>query len=59
MVTIPVAKFDDGKEIAFFVVKAPDDSYRAAFDSFDPCSTSSIRGGPAPEKVPCFPSWAG
>jgi uncharacterized membrane protein len=47
-VTIPVAKFadgkarfyrfeDGGKEIAFFVVKAPDGSYRTAFDSCDVC----------------------
>ncbi len=46
--TIPVAKFDDnkahffrfedgGKEIAFFVVKAPDGSYRTAFDACDVC----------------------
>ena len=48
VVTIPAAKFDDGKarffrfedggkEIAFFVVKAPDGSYRTAFDSCDVC----------------------
>ncbi len=28
---------DGGKEIAFFVVKAPDGSYRTAFDSCDVC----------------------
>ena len=48
VVTIPVAKVDDGKarfyrfddagkEIAFFVVKAPDGSYRTAFDACDVC----------------------
>ncbi|HEY5975146.1 MAG TPA: DUF2318 domain-containing protein [Geobacteraceae bacterium] len=48
VVTIPVAKFadgkarfyrfeDGGKEIAFFVVRAPDGSYRTAFDSCDVC----------------------
>ena len=48
VVTIPVAKFadgkarffrfeDSGKEIAFFAVKAPDGSYRTAFDSCDVC----------------------
>ena len=31
-------RFDDGgKEIAFFVVKAPDGSFRTAFDSCDVC----------------------
>jgi uncharacterized membrane protein len=48
VVNIPVAKFadgkarffrfaDGGKEIAFFVVKAPDNSYRTAFDACDVC----------------------
>jgi len=48
VVSIPVAKvsdgkarfyrFDDGgKEIAFFVVKAPDGSYRTALDACDVC----------------------
>ena len=47
-VSIPVAKLadgkarfyridDGGKEIAFFVVKAPDGSYRTAFDACDVC----------------------
>lgn len=48
VVTIPVAKVadgkarfyrfeDGGKEIAFFVVKAPDGSYRTALDACDVC----------------------
>lgn len=48
VVSIPVAKiadgkarfyrFDDGgKQIAFFIVKAPDGSYRTAFDACDVC----------------------
>jgi uncharacterized membrane protein len=47
-VSIPVSKLadgiarfyridDGGKEIAFFVVKAPDGSYRTAFDACDVC----------------------
>jgi uncharacterized membrane protein len=48
VVTLPVAKLSDGKahffkfedagkEIAFFVVKAADGSYKAAFDACDAC----------------------
>lgn len=48
VVSIPVSKVadgkakffrfeDGGKEIAFFLVKAPDGSYRTAFDSCDVC----------------------
>ena len=48
VVSIPTAKLDDGKarfyrfdddgkEIAFFVVKAPDGKYRTAFDACDVC----------------------
>ena len=48
VVTIPVAKLadgkahfykfvDGGKEIAFFAVKAPDGSYKTAFDACDSC----------------------
>ena len=49
--TIPVAKLadgkahfykfaDGGKEIAFFVVKTPDGSYKVAFDACDACYQS-------------------